>query len=336
MNRYSRQVLLKSIGEKGQRTLLESRVLIVGCGALGTVIVNNLARAGVGHLRIVDRDFVELENLQRQVLFDEDDVAKAMPKVMAAAEKLHKINSSIEIEPHLKDVNSRNIEDLIQGMDVVLDGTDNMETRFLINDACLKHRIPWVYGGAVSSCGMTMNIIPGKTPCLRCIIPDLPAPGSLDTCDTVGVLNAVTAVIGSIESNEAIKILLGDEGVSRDLLTIDLARNCFDRIAVTTRSDCPACQKGEFEYLNQKGEGDVIKLCGREMIQITPRQEMTVSLEDLKARLERVGEATFMGFLLKFKVDKCELIIYPDGRAFVKGAIDKEAARSLYAKYVGL
>jgi len=335
MDRYSRQILVAKIGESGQEKLLRSRVLVVGCGALGTVIANNLARAGIGYIKIVDRDYVELDNLQRQMLFDEEDVEKEMPKALAAADKLRKINSSIEIEAEVKDVNRKNIEGLLKDIDIVLDGTDNFETRFLINDACFKHNIPWIYGAAISSYGMTMTIVPGATPCFRCIVSSLPAPGSIDTCDTVGVLNAITSCIASIQSNEAIKILLGDEDLNHKLLAIDLMNNSFQKIAVKKRDDCPLCRDGVFEYLDKKGPSEPIKLCGREMVQITPQREMEISLEDLKGKLDRIGDASYMGFLLKFRVDKYELIIFPDGRAFVKGVSDKEKARSLYAKYIG-
>jgi adenylyltransferase/sulfurtransferase len=335
MDRYSRQILLERIGEAGQEKLAKSSVLLVGCGALGTVIANNLIRAGIGYMKVVDRDYVELDNLQRQMLFDEEDVEKGMPKAVAAVDKLHKINSSVKIEAEVKDVNQKNIEELIKDVDIVLDATDNFEIRLLINDACFKHNIPWIYGAAISSYGMTMNIIPKMTACFRCIISSLPAPGSVDTCDTVGVLNAITSLIASLESNEAIKILLGDRDLNRELLVIDLRDNSFDKIPVKKRGDCPLCRDGKFEYLDKKGPSKAIKLCGREMIQITPQREMEIPLEHLKEKLERIGDASYLGFLLKFRVDKYELIIFPDGRAFVKGVSDTETARSLYAKYIG-
>ena len=335
MDRYSRQILLERIGEAGQEKLAKSSVLLVGCGALGTVIANNLIRAGIGYMKVVDRDYVELDNLQRQMLFDEEDVEKGMPKAVAAVDKLHKINSSVKIEAEVKDVNQKNIEELIKDVDIVLDATDNFEIRLLINDACFKHNIPWIYGAAISSYGMTMNIIPKMTACFRCIISSLPAPGSVDTCDTVGVLNAITSLIASLESNEAIKILLEDRDLNRELLVIDLRDNSFDKIPVKKRGDCPLCRDGKFEYLDKKGPSKAIKLCGREMIQITPQREMEIPLEHLKEKLERIGDASYLGFLLKFRVDKYELIIFPDGRAFVKGVSDTETARSLYAKYIG-
>lgn len=336
MDRYSRQILVRTVGKSGQEKLLRGRVLVIGCGALGTVIANNLVRAGIGYMKIVDRDYVELDNLQRQMLFDEEDVGKGIPKVIAAANKLRKINSSIKIDAEVKDVNRKNIEELIKDVDIVLDATDNFETRLLINDACFKHNIPWIYGAAISSYGMTMNIIPKVTACFRCIVSSLPAPGSVDTCDTVGVLNAITSLIASLQSNEAIKILLGDKQSNHGLLVIDLMNNSFEKIPVKKRDDCPLCRDGVFEYLDKKGPGEAIKLCGREMIQITPQKEMGVSLEYLKRKLERLGDASYLGFLLKFRVNKYELIIFPDGRAFIKGTINEEIAKTLYAKYIGV
>lgn len=336
MDRYSRQILVAEIGESGQEKLLSSRVLVVGCGALGTVIANNLVRAGIGYIKIVDRDYVELDNLQRQMLFDEEDVARGVPKAVAAADKLRRINSSIKIEAEVKDVNQRNIEELIKDVDIVLDGTDNFETRFLINDACFKHRIPWVYGAAIAGYGMTMNIIPGVSPCFRSLASVLPAPGSVDTCDTVGVLNAITSIVASLQSNEAIKILLEEKNLNRELLVIDLIKNSFEKIMVKERDDCPLCKNGKLEYLNKKGPYASIKLCGREMVQVVPQREMEVSLEYLKGKLEKLGDAYYLGSLLKFIVGDYELIIFPDGRAFIKGCSDEKIAKSLYAKYIGV
>jgi molybdopterin-synthase adenylyltransferase len=335
MDRYSRQVLVAQIGSAGQDRLAKSRVTVVGCGALGTVIANNLTRSGVGYLRIIDRDFVELTNLQRQILFDEADVNNTIPKAVAAADKLRKINSSIEIEAVVSDVHRRNIEGLIEGSNVVLDATDNFETRFLLNDACFKLNIPWVYGAAIAGYGMTMNIFPRRSPCFRSIVSTLPSSGTVDTCDTVGVLNAITGIVGCLQSNEAIKVMVGDKVEGGELIAIDLVGNKFEKVRVKERTDCPLCVKGEYEYLDKPGLAEPVKLCGRDMIQVTPQKEMGVSLEFLKTRLEKLGEVTFLGALLKFNVGPHELIIFPDGRAFVKGTDDKNVAKSLYSRYVG-
>jgi molybdopterin/thiamine biosynthesis adenylyltransferase len=335
MDRYSRQVLVAQIGSAGQDRLAKSRVTVVGCGALGTVIANNLTRSGVGYLRIIDRDFVELTNLQRQTLFDEADVNNTIPKAVAAADKLRKINSSIEIEAVVSDVHRRNIEGLIEGSNVVLDATDNFETRFLLNDACFKLNIPWVYGAAIAGYGMTMNIFPRRSPCFRSIVSTLPSSGTVDTCDTVGVLNSITGIVGCLQSNEAIKVMVGDRVEGGELIAIDLVGNKFEKVRVKERTDCPLCVKGEYEYLDKPGLAEPVKLCGRDMIQVTPQKEMGVSLEFLKTRLEKLGEVTFLGALLKFNVGPHELIIFPDGRAFVKGTDDKNVAKSLYSRYVG-
>jgi molybdopterin-synthase adenylyltransferase len=335
VDRYSRQVLVAQIGQAGQSKLANSRVVIVGCGALGTVAANNLTRAGIGHIRIIDRDFVELTNLQRQTLFDEADVDSGVPKALAAAEKLRKVNSSIRIEGIVSDVHRRNIEGFIDGADVVVDATDNFETRFLLNDACVKHNIPWVYGAAIAGYGMTMNIFPHKSACFRSIVPNLPASGAVDTCDTVGVLNAIPGVIANIQSNEAIKIILGDGAQGGVLIAIDISNNKFETIHVKEREDCPLCARGEYEFLDRPGLAEPVKLCGRDMIQVTPQRELGVSLETLKTKLEKLGEVTFMGALIKFSVGQHELIIFPDGRAFVKGTDDKNVAKSLYSRYVG-
>lgn len=335
MDRYSRQVLVAQIGSSGQEILSKSRATIIGSGALGTVIANNLTRAGVGYIRIIDRDFVELDNLQRQTLFDEDDVDNNMPKAVAAADRLRKVNSSIQIEAIVSDVHKRNIEGFIKDVNIVLDATDNFETRFLINDASVKHNVPWVYGAAVASYGMTMNIIPKKGPCFRSIVSTLPSSGSVDTCDTIGVLNSITGTIGCLQSNEAIKILIGRDFVAGELIAVDLDNNKFEKIQVKERDDCPLCVGGKYEFLDKPGLAEPVKLCGRNMIQVTPQREMGVSLEYLKTKLEKLGEVSFMGSLLRFTVGKHELIVFPDGRAFIKGTDDKKVAKSLYTRYVG-
>jgi molybdopterin/thiamine biosynthesis adenylyltransferase len=335
MDRYSRQVLVGQIGPSGQEALGRSRAVVVGCGALGTVVANNLVRAGVGYVRIIDRDFVELDNLQRQILFDEEDATRGMPKAVAAAERLRKVNSSIQIEAVVSDVHRRNIEGFIKDANVVLDATDNFETRFLLNDACFKHSVPWVYGAAIASYGMTMNIIPRSSPCFRSIVSALPASGSVDTCDTVGVLNSITGIVASLQSNEALKIMVGGKAEGGELIAIDLGNNKFEKIHVKERSDCPLCVKGEYEFLDKPGLAEPVKLCGRDMIQVTPQTELGVSLEYLKEKLERLGEVSFLGALLRFNTGKYEMTIFPDGRAFIKGTDDKRVAKSLYARFVG-
>lgn len=335
MDRYNRQILLAEIGEEGQKKLLKSRIAIIGAGALGSVVANNLVRAGVGEISIIDRDFVELNNLQRQMLFDETDIG--VPKAIAAVEKLKRVNSEITVEAVVKDLNNTNIEESIKDADLVLDGTDNMQTRFLINDACVKNEIPWIYTAAIGTNGMTMTIIPihRETPCFRCFLPDIPKPGSLQTCDTIGILNTVPVILASIESTEAIKILLGAKKGGK-LIIYDAWNNAFDSIKVEKSKKCKCCVKHEFEFLNMEKKEIITSLCGRNAIQITPADKKELSLDDLVAKLERLGDVKYNDFILFFKTEGKEISIFKDGRAIIKGTDDEKVARSLYARYIGV
>lgn len=335
IDRYSRQTLFPGIGEEGQKKLVASNVVIVGCGALGTVIATSLVRAGVGTVRIIDRDFIEYHNLQRQVIFDEEDIKAQLPKAIAAERHLKKVNSSIEIEGIVADVNYTNIERLVAGADLILDGLDNLETRFLINEVSLKHKIPWVYGGAVAASGMTMNIIPGQTPCLRCIHPEVPGGARMLTCETAGVVNAAPFIIGSLQSAEAIKILVGAEEISRDLVIINVWRSEFRRLKIGRRADCLTCQ-GKYEFLEAKFGTKTTSLCGQNAVQVLNPQVGQVSFKALATHLKPVGEVSYNEFMLRFKVDNHEMVIFPDGRAIVKDTNDEALARGLYAKYIGV
>ena len=332
-DRYSRQILFPSIGKEGQKKLADSNVVIIGCGALGTVIATILVRAGVGKVKIIDRDFIEYHNLQRQVLFDEEDIKNRLPKAVAAERHLRKVNSTIEIEGIVADVNYSNIEKLVRGADIILDGLDNLETRFLINDAALKLKIPWVYGGAISSFGMTMNIIPEKTPCLRCIH-NTSGNGLSLTCDTAGVIAPAPFVTASLQSVEAMKILVGDEHINRDLISIDTWTADFKRFKVTRRADCPACS-GKFEFLDAQFGTKTTSLCGQNAVQVLNPGIKHVSFEQLESRLKNIGKVSRNEFMLEFKVDSREMVIFPDGRAIVKNTADESLARGLYAKYIG-
>lgn len=334
--RYLRQTLFAPLGIRGQERLLSARVVIVGCGANGSVMANTLARAGIGTLIITDRDFVELKNLQRQILFDEDDVTKGMPKAIAAAEKLRRANSSIHIEGMVTDVNAENIEELIAGATLVMDGTDNFETRFIINDACVKHSIPWVYAGAVASYGMTMTIIPRETACLRCIFQREPAPGTLPTCDTAGIIPPIVNVMASIASAEAIKFLAGAGARNPGLINVDLWENSYDVLAIQRRDDCPTCGQGKFESLEgQRGGTMTASLCGRNAVQVNPGRGHTLKLDELAERLRGVGQVSVNEYLVRANIDNFEITIFPDARAIIKGTDDATVARSVYAKYVG-
>jgi len=336
MARYEKHILLNEVGKEGQRKLLDSSIVIIGCGALGSVIASNLARAGVGKIKIVDRDYVELDNLHRQFLFDEIDAKKRLPKAVAAAEKLKKINSEIEIDAIIADVNPSNIEEIIKDVDLVLDGVDNMETRFLINDACIKHNIAWIYGAVIATEGMTMNILPGKTACFRCLIRKIPPPGALPTCDTAGVLNTAVNVIASLQATEAIKILVGGE-IRKEAIHVDVWKATWTSIKVQKQKNCIACGRKIFEFLDAKKQADVTILCGRNAVQINPNIKSKISFEDLYDRLKKVvDEVLYNEYMLRFKVEDYEFVVFEDGRVIIKGVGDAAIARSLYAKYIGI
>ena len=332
--RYSRQVLFRPIGAEGQRRLRGSRVALVGCGATGSAVASLLARAGVGHLRIIDRDYVEPSNLQRQLLFDEADAAESLPKAVAAARKINSFNPEIAVESRVADLAPGNIEELLEGVQLVLDGTDNFETRYLVNDYAVSRSLPWVYAAAVASYGVTMNVLPGESACLACIFPDSPR-GTFETCDTAGILNSAAASVAAIEATEALKLLVGDRAsLRRTLLSFDLWRN--DRAEISTanpRPDCRAC--GRRDYVHLKGEGRPhITLCGRNSVQIHERQR-PVDFAEMKNRLASHGTVRFNDFVLKFWKDPYEMTLFPDGRAIIKGTTDTAVARSLYARFVG-
>ncbi|HUY88376.1 MAG TPA: ThiF family adenylyltransferase [Pirellulales bacterium] len=339
LDRYSRQIRYPAIGEEGQRRLLASRALVCGCGALGSVLANTLARSGVGKLRIVDRDFVETSNLQRQVLFDEDDVAAQLPKAVAAANKLRRINSTIEIEPIVADVDHANVMSLLDGVDVLVDGTDNFETRFLLNDAAVKLGVPWVYGGCIGAGGQTMTILPGETPCLRCLVQEAPPPGAMETCDTAGILSPIINVIASIQAMEAIKILSGHrEAIQRSLLVFDLWENRVLPMkagSLRDAGDCPTCCRREFPWLSGERGSHTAVLCGRNAVQLIQPGGVQLSLESLAEKLAGVGRVTRNPFLLRLAVDDYLLTVFPDGRAIIGGTDDIPTARTIYAKYVG-
>ncbi len=298
------------------------------------MIATALVRAGVGKVRIIDRDFIEYHNLQRQVLFDEDDVRNGIPKAIAAERHLKKVNSSVEIEGIVADVNYTNIERLISGANLVMDGLDNLETRFLINDACLKHRIPWIYGGAISSSGMTLNIIPGKTPCYRCFSRVRTHGDMALTCDTAGVISPAPFIIASFQSTEAIKILTGAKSVSKDLIFIDVWERIFYQLKVHPFSGCPACN-GKYEFLEGKFGLRTTSLCGQNAVQVVNAEVGELSLSGLAARLKSVAEVSFNEYMLRFTADGHEMVVFRDGRAILMNTTDESLARGLYAKYVG-
>ena len=335
VDRYSRQMLFPGIGKEGQRKLGRSHVVVIGCGGLGTVIATCLVRSGVGKVRIIDRDFIEYHNLQRQVLFDEEDIRNELPKAIAAERHLKKINSSIEVEGIVADVNFTNIEKFIAGADLILDGLDNFETRLLINDACLKHKIPWIYGGAIAATGMTMNIIPGETPCFRCLGDDPAQLGAGLTCDTVGVISPAPFIIGCLQSVEALKILVGAQNeINRGLIFIDVWEGNFHSVAVSRRPDCPTCH-GKYEFLEGRFGVKTTTLCGQNAVHVVNTRVGGISLEELAARLRPVSPVTRSEFMLRFKVDNHEIVVFADGRAIINNTTDESLAKRLYARYIG-
>lgn len=339
--RYSRQVLFAPIGQSGQEKLMSSRAAIVGMGALGTVLANHLVRAGVGYVRIIDRDFVEESNLQRQMLYEEQDALESRPKAEAAKQRLNSINSLVHIDAHVTDLNPANAEELLTGVDLVLDGTDNFSVRFLINDVCVKHGIPWIYGGAVSSRGVVAAIRPGETPCLRCLFSQPPGQGAAETCDTAGVIGPIIHVVASYQATEALKLLSGDNShLNKGMLHFDLWHNFQGAVDVSGgRSDsCPCCGQRSFDYLSAEITGETIQsLCGRNSVQIVPVRKRKLNLEEWEETLRKLGPTTRNPFLLKFNPQpELTLVLFPDGRAMVQGTSDPAAAKSLYSRYVGM
>jgi adenylyltransferase/sulfurtransferase len=333
-DRYSRQILFAGIGTEGQRKLGASSVVVVGCGATGSALSSLLARAGVGRLRIIDRDYVETSNLQRQLLFDEADAAESLPKAVAASRKIQAFNSEIKVEGIVADLTPDNVDDLLDGFDLVLDGTDNFETRYLINDYSVSKKLPWIYTAAVGSYCVTMNVLPGETACLACVFPDSPK-GIVETCDTSGILNSAVNAAASLSATEALKYLVGArDKMRRTLLSFDVWRNDRAEIsAARPRPGCRACDEGDFVHL-QGDSRPHISMCGRNSVQIHERHR-PIDFSEMNTRLSPHGTVRFNEFVLKFWRDPYEMTLFPDGRAIIKGTTDTGVARSLYARFIG-
>jgi molybdopterin/thiamine biosynthesis adenylyltransferase len=332
-DRYSRQVLFKEIGAEGQKKLLQSRVVIVGCGATGSALASLLARSGIGTLRILDRDYVEPSNLQRQALFDENDARESLPKAIAAARQIARFNSQIVVESHVADLTPANVDSLLRGCDLILDGTDNFETRYLINDYAVKNSVAWIYAAAVGSYGVTMNILPGDTACLACIFPESPR-GTVETCETAGILNSAVNLVASIAATEALKFLVGARSkMRRTLLSWDVWTN--ERAELAAMHPWAGCRTCLGEFVHLAGEGRPhITLCGRNSVQIHERQR-PVDFVELSSLLQPHGNVRHNEFVLKFWREPYEMTLFPDGRAIIKGTTDTAVARSLYARFVG-
>lgn len=341
-SRYAKQALFAGIGADGQATIGRARVVICGCGATGGALAESLARAGVGFLRVVDRDFVERTNLQRQVLFDERDAAERTPKAIAAAARLRGINSDIDIEPVVADVGPENIRSLIEGCDLILDGTDNFETRFLINDASLETGIPWIYCGVIGGHGQTMTILPGTTACLRCLIETSPEPGVVETCDTAGVIGPAVTGVASLAAADALKLLAGKRELIRPrLLAFDLwdgSLRTIDTTSLRQRRECPACDRGERLWLNAEVGSRAAILCGRNAVQITPAARGGIVLAELAERLAPAGQVVQSTYLVRLSTTEpeYEITVFRDGRAIIQGTDDIAIARSIYARFIGL
>lgn len=336
--RYARQMVLKEIGREGQLRLEKACVAVVGVGALGSVSANLLARAGVGRIKLIDRDYIEINNLQRQVLYDEGDLAANLPKAEAARKKLQLINSEITLEAHVTDLNPATIKSLLDPVDLIVDGTDNFETRFLLNDFCLKHKIPWVYGGAVRTEGMSYVIIPGEGPCLRCLFGEAPGPENVQTCDQVGILAPVAHMIASFQTIEAIKLLSGHkESVDRQLWKIDLWNRMFKAISLDhlEKNPCTGCRDKDYPYLNRRAGSHAVMLCGRNSVQIFQQGSGEIDLKKLAEKLSPRGPITVNEYLLKYSAEPYEITVFTNGRAIVKGTEDEAQAKSLYAKHIG-
>jgi len=333
-DRYSRQVLFSGIGPAGQSKLAEARVAIVGCGATGTCVSSLLARGGAGHLLIIDRDYVEPSNLQRQTLFDEADAVESLPKAVAAARKIAAFNSEVQVKAEVADLTPENVASLLSDSHLILDATDNFETRYLINDFAVRNGKPWIYAAAVGAYAVTMNIIPGETACLACVFPAAPQ-GTTETCDTAGILNSAVNLVGSIQATEALKFLTGArEKLRRTLLSFDVWNNDHAEIgAAHPRPGCQTCGQREFVHLAGQGRPQ-ITLCGRNSVQIHERHR-PVDFAEMSGRLQPHGTVKHNDFVLKFWRDPYELTLFPDGRAIIKGTTDTAVARSLYARFVG-
>lgn len=332
--RYARQIILPQIGEAGQKKIGAALAVVIGCGALGALISSALVRAGVGRVRIIDRDFIEYHNLQRQILFTEDDIRDNLPKAAAAARHLQAVNSSVQVEGLVSDVNHRNIEELVSGAQVIVDGLDNLETRLLVNDVALKLKIPWIYGGAVATCGMTRTIIPAETACFQCMVPDTLPGGQILTCDTAGVLGPAAWMVASLEAAEALKILVGSPSINRNLLILDVWDNHFSQVSLEKSPACAAC-RGEYRFLEGKSTSKTTSLCGQNAVQVLAAAPTRLDFSRLAERLSNVGRVRYNAFMLEFSTEGADMLVFADGRAIIKNTVDEGYARGIYAKYVG-
>lgn len=335
-DRYSRQILFSDIGEAGQKRIRSSQVALVGCGALGSVTAEMLTRAGVGKLRLMDRDFVEESNLQRQSLFTEEHVSEGVPKAVAAESALRAINSEVEIEGVVTDVTWENIEGLCRDHELIVDGTDNFETRFLINDVAVKHSLPWIYGACVGSYGVAFAFEPGTSACLQCLFGGPPDVGTTKTCDTEGILGPVVHVIAAYQVTQVLKILTG-QSPSRRILQIDVWHGTWQTLGAgrAHNQQCPCCQRHEFRFLEGEENTQITRLCGQDAVQISPRQKTHPDFQDLSRRLDKSGQVNFNQHMMRIRIEGYEIALFADGRSIIRGTEDISEARAVYAKYIG-
>ncbi len=336
--RYRRQMRFGPLGEEAQRKLCSGTALVVGCGALGSVVCESLARAGVGRLRIADRDFLELDNLHRQVMYTEADVAAELPKAVAAAGHLREINAEVAVEPQVADVTSENLPRLAEGVDVIVDGTDNLETRYLLNDYSAAHGVPWVFGACVGAEGQSMTVVPGETPCLACVVPEPPPAEQMPTCETAGVVGPIVGVVASLQAMEALKLLAGRrDAIQPGFVVVDLWRNQLRsmELSALTRGGCRVCDRRDFAWLDGRRGSQAAVLCGRNAVQIAPDERGAVDLAALSEKLKSVGSVRGNPFLLRLEVEGFTVTLFTDGRAIVSGTDDPAVARKVLATYVG-
>ena len=337
-DRYARQTMFGPIGAAGQEMLRQSQVTLIGCGALGSAQAEMIVRAGIGCLRVVDRDFVEITNLQRQMLFDESDVQQNLPKAEAAARKLRIINSQVTIEPIIADANPDTIEQFTAGSHLILDGTDTLITRYLINDVAIKDQIPWIYGACIAARGLIMPILPSGRPCLRCLFDSPPEPGQTETCETAGIIGPIVALTAAYQITEALKILTQNlDALNRNLIEVKPWQNISHLIDTTTLNEgCACCRDRQFQFLSGQGSLSTVSLCGRNAVQIRPRKQKTkIDLQQLAQRLTGTAPVTVNQFLLRIQLPQHQITVFPDARAIIKGTNNIDQARSLYAKYIG-
>ena len=336
-DRYSRQILFGGVGAEGQQAIMRARVAIVGLGALGSLQAALLVRAGVRAVRLIDRDFVEESNLQRQLLYDEHDARTFQPKAVAAARHLREVNSLVSIEGLVDDLNPATIDRLLGGIDIILDATDNFDARYLLNDYAVKTGTPWIYGACVGSYGVTFTVVPGETACLRCIFESAPPPGLTPTCDTAGVLGSIAGVVASLQAVEALKLAAGRRAaLSRKIVMIDLWQNTWDELgAPDADPQCPCCGRRRFDYLEGREGAETSSLCGRDAVQVRGRADANLDLDELARRLAPLGRVERTPFLLRADIDAWRLTVFGDGRAIIGGTEDPALAKSVYARYVG-